>query len=225
MEIEIGRLKGLPASSSYSAITLAFANIIIMEWNEDVECYLDMVTEGGIPEKDRPRCCPHCGQSHQLLHRHGHFHRKVFTLEKEWTIPIFRFFCPIPECKRTVNLIPTFVKKHQQVALDIQEQVIQAHDNGVSLADVAEQTESLPGGGYSEKTLWRWKKGWKIQLSTYEDHVWEWILERIPHVGLPQSQVHSTWGWFCQVWQQIQQHVPSCKNIHFLHWLHRFSQA
>lgn len=33
MEIEIGRLKGLPASSSYSAITLAFANIIIMEWN------------------------------------------------------------------------------------------------------------------------------------------------------------------------------------------------
>lgn len=198
---------------------------MVMDWNQDVQCYLDMLLQGGIPERDRPEHCPHCGQSQQGLHRHGHYFRKVFTLEKEWNIPIFRFYCPNPQCKKTVSLIPTFVKKHQQVALNIQEQVVQAQDHGDSLANIAEGSGSFPGGPYSEKSLWRWTKGWKERLDRFEDKVWEWLLKRCPHLSLPEGSIHSNWEWFFKVWQQVQQHLPDCMNLHFLHWLHRFSQA
>jgi hypothetical protein len=225
VEIEIGRLEGLAASSSYSAITLAFAKIIVMDWNQDVQCYLDVVLHSGIPDKDRPKQCPHCGQSHQLLHQHGHFNRKVFTLENESIIPIYRFYCPLPQCKKTMSLIPTFVQKHQQVALDIQEQVIQAQDEGVTLLDLAKKTESVSGGAYSEKALWRWTTTWRNRLSRGESQIWEWMLRRLPHLVLPQGRVFSRWGWFIQGWKQVQEHLPEWRNFSFLHGLHCFLQA
>lgn len=196
-----------------------------MDWNQDVQSYLEMVLQGGIPEEDRPSCCPHCGQKEQVLHRHGKYPRKVFTLDKESVIPVFRFYCPLPQCRKTVNMIPDFVKKHQQVGLDIQEQVIQSHDEGQSLADLAEKTETLPGGAYSEKTLWRWTKNGKELLRKWESQVWEWILGRFPHIPLPQGQARSKWGWFFKVWEYIRHKLPDYTGIHFLHWLHRFSQA
>lgn len=196
-----------------------------MKWNQDVQSYLEMVLRGGIPEEDRPKQCPHCGQKDQLLHRHGKYMREVFTLEEECTIPIFRFYCPLPTCRKTICMIPTFIQKHQQVALDVQEQIIQSQDEGESLANLSKKTESLPGGAYSEKTLWRWTKGWKERLDEFEGEVWKWLLERCPHLSLPEGSIHSNWEWFSKVWKEIQQQLLEVKNMSFLHWFYRFSQA
>lgn len=213
----------MAASSSYFQI--AFANFMVMEWIQDVQSYLDLVLQGGIPEEDRPKQCPHCGQKDQLLHRHGTYPRKVFTLEKEWTIPVFRFYCPLPTCKKTVCIIPSFIQKHQQVALDIQEEIIQSQDEGESLAALSKKTGSLPGGSYSEKTLWRWTKGWKVRLDGFEGKVWEWILVRFPHLSLLEGQTFSKWKWFFKLWEQIQKRQTEFKNVPFLHWFHRFSRS
>ncbi|MNQ69210.1 hypothetical protein D3C85_837950 [compost metagenome] len=202
----------------------AFANIIVMDWNASVQSYLSIVVaNGGIPEQFRPRYCLNCGQKHQLLHRHGKYMRMVITLEVTYELPIYLFHCPLTECKSTFSLIPDFVEKHHQVALDLKEVVIRKHDQGTSLAQLASDSTSLPSGPYSEKTFWRWTSVWKERLEHTAAHIWSWILTLLPHMELwsEQARRRSLWGGFFELWGLAQHRLPQYNRTRFVHLLHR----
>lgn len=195
-----------------------------MDWNESVQCYLTLVVaNGGIPEQDRPRRCSHCGQEHRLLHRHGHFLRTVITMDDIREIPIYQFYCPLPECGGTISLIPDFVEKHHQVALDVKETVIRQHDQGASVAQLASHSDMLPCGPYSEKTLWRWTSIWKERLEETSPALWSWLLALLPHLELWQEQTRqrSLWGGFFEVWDTTRPQLRHVADIRLVHLLHR----
>jgi transposase-like protein len=193
-----------------------------MDWNENVKCYLETVALG-IPEADRPKRCLRCGQTHRMTHRHDHFTRTVFTLgyPDGIEIPIFRFYCPF--CKKTFSIIPTFVEKHHQTALDIKEEVIQCHEAGTGFPEVAKRTAMLPGGRYSAKTIWRWTKRWNERLTKLQPKIWNWLLSRFPHLHFPKGGDGSLWLILLKLWTQIQQEMIDWRRIRFLHFLNCLS--
>jgi hypothetical protein len=197
-----------------------------MDWNQCVQYYLTVILAlGGIPEEDRPKRCSNCGQEHRLLHRHGHFPRTVITLITSYVIPIYRFYCPL--CESASSVIPDFVEKHHQVDLEMKEQIIEQNENGTSLADLAEQSDVLPGGPYSEKTFWRWTVTWDKRLHQVQPRLWIWLLERLPHFHLWKGQARpgSDWGWFLKLWKHARLLLPTMNSIGFLHFLNRFSRS
>jgi hypothetical protein len=180
--------------SSYSM--LAFAVIIVMYSFTDVNTYLEQCSDG-IPEALRPKVCQHCSQSIRL-HRHGKFFRTLFTLQEEIRIPIFRFYCPL--CEGCCSFLPEFIEPHQQVALDVQEEVLIAQQTH-TLAALSELTLHFPGGHFSEKTLWRWTCKWNRRLDTVEPKLWEWLLQRVPHIELPSRM--KRWTVWRFLWHQV----------------------
>lgn len=198
--------------------------IIVMDWNTSVQRYLAIVVaNGGIPDEDRPRRCPSCGQEHQLLYRHGNYLRSVITMEDTFEVPIYLFYCPLPECKCTFGLIPDFVEKHHQIALDVKEEIISKQDQGMSLARLAEDSVTLPSGPYSEKTLWRWTCVWRERLEHTAYHLWSWILALLPHMELwsEQARRRSLWGGFFELWGLAKPQLRQYSDICFVHLLHR----
>ncbi|MFN7142110.1 MAG: DUF6431 domain-containing protein [Limisphaerales bacterium] len=163
----------------------------------DVNTYLLTCSEG-IPEALRPKNCQSC-LAQVRLHKHGKFFRLVFTLEAELRIPIYRFFCPL--CEHSCSFLPDFIEPHQQVALDVQEEIVESQQ-GESLSTVAALTEHLPGGFYSEKTLWRWVRKWNDRLHAIEPQLWEWVFRHDAHIQLPRHR-HGWTAWR-QIWRQLQ---------------------
>ena len=201
----------------------SFANNIIMDSFINVQHYLQIVVPHGIPEKDRPKICLVCGQYHVLIYRHGKFDRVVFVLDEPdgIEIPIFRFYCRL--CEHSFSIIPSFVEKHHQMALDIKEEVIKKHEEGVSLPEVAKTTIALPGGAFSEKTLWRWTRHWNDRLRKLEDEIWSWLISRLPYICLPTSVIKSLWLILFDLWPKVRQKLPDWRDIHLLHFLNRLT--
>jgi len=119
------------------------------------------------------------------------------------------------------------VEKHHQVDLEMKEQIIEQNESGTSLADLAEQSDVLPGGPYSEKTLWRWTVTWDKRLDPVQPRLWVWLLNHLPHFHLwkGQARPESDWGWFLKLWKQARLLSPTTNSICFLHFLNRFSRS
>jgi len=126
-----------------------------------------------------------------------------------------------------MSVIPDFVEKHHQVNLEMKEQILEKNDTGTSLAVLAEQSEVLPGGPYSEKTFWRWTVTWDDRLDQHQPGLWVWLLDRLPHVHLWKGQAcpQSDWGWFLKLWKQARLLLPATNSICFLHFLNRFARS
>lgn len=186
-------------------------------WQHDLDEYLNVVGTHGIPEQDRPERCPHCGQHHRLIHRHSHFTRAVYTDSQHVCIWIFRFRCP--ECRYAHSIIPAFLEPYQQKTLDVQEHLIEAVYSGATLEEVAEQTDALPGGSCSEKTIRRLVRGWEERLRQLESGLWAWLLARSPHLTLPRTG--SLWNNLRSCWESVMRHLPTEKPLRFLHGLNR----
>lgn len=120
-------------------------------WHQDVEHYLELVDTHGLPEEDRPRQCPKCRQCEHTPHRHSHYERMVVTHSYSKKICIFRFRCP--DCSYVHSVIPAFLEPYQQLSLDLQEDLVEAVQQGATVEAVAEMTQSLPCGGFDGHTI------------------------------------------------------------------------
>jgi hypothetical protein len=109
----------------------------------------------------------------------------------------------------------------------MKEQIIERNENGTSLAVLAEQSDVIPGGPYSEKTFWRWTVTWDNRLDQLQPRLWVWLLDRLPHFQLwkGQDRPGSDWGWFLKLWKQAQLLFSTTNSIGFLHFLNRFSRS
>lgn len=200
-----------------------------MEWNLSVKLYVQLVVNcSEIPEEDRPKDCPNCNQSHQLIYRHGQSPlRTLITLEETYMIPIFRFFCPVKGCRKAFSIIPDFVEKYHAFAIEVKEEIIHQNEEGVSFATMAgTSVDDLPAS-CSESTLWRWKCQWDERLHRCQPELWEWLLPRLPHFELPKGKdsPRSDWKWFFHLWKRLQEQLPAYKDLRFLHFLSRLSQS
>lgn len=186
-----------------------------MNWETCVKVYF-LLTMGGCPEEWRPTRCRPC-QAQGKFHRHGHFTRKLFTLEEVLTLVIFRFKCC--SCGRAFGLFPPFLVPRRGAALDVQEQVVRKLDEGQSLQSVTESLD-LPTEPYSEKTLWRWRKGWDRLRASLEPCFWTRVLAHFPHLRLPvgSEKPRTGWGWLFSVWEQIRHNLTTA-DVGCLQWL------
>lgn len=188
-------------------------------WHQDLEQYLKLVGKHGLPEEDRPKQCPKCCQCKRKPHRHSYYERTVITLASCKKICIFRFRCPDPDCGYVHSVIPAFLEPYMQMALDLQEELVQAAHQGVTVEEIAEMAQSLPCGGLDEHTIGNLIRGWNERLSQLGSGLWAWMLARSPHLTLPNSS--SIWHDLCSAWKTIRERIPDFRNIRFLHGLNR----
>jgi hypothetical protein len=149
----------------------------------------------------------------------------VITVSEQVTVWIFRFRCPHPDCRYVLSVIPFFLEPYLQPALELQEELMEAIQQGSTVEAVAETSQELPGGGFDERTLSRWMRSWNERLTQLQSGFWRWLLTRVPHLTLPPSTAlweSMRWGW-----QEIRKRVPALGQISFLHGLNRlhFSMA
>lgn len=186
-------------------------------WHQDVAHYMRIVGTHGLPEEDRPRHCPRCRQCEHAPHRHSRYERTAVTLALRVKICIFRFRCP--DCGYVHSVIPAFLEPYQQIALDLQEDLVDALQQGQTVEMVAEASESLPGGGLDEHTIASLVRAWNERLTQLESGLWAWLLARTPHLTLPRSS--SLWSALRSAWQTIAERIPAFQNVRFLHGLNR----
>lgn len=186
-------------------------------WHQDPEQYLELVGTHGLPEEDRPKQCPECRQCERMPHRHSHYKRTVITLTQSLSICIFRFRCP--DCGYVHSVIPTFLEPYQQIALDLQEDLVDAVLRGATIEAVAEITQSLPCGGFDEHTIARLVRAWNERLAQVESGLWSWLLARTPHLAFSRSP--SLWSALHSAWQEVRERISSFREIRFLHGLNR----
>lgn len=186
-------------------------------WHDDVNQYLLLVGTHGLPEEDRPQRCPIGCTCTRLPHRHSHYVRTVITPDGHIKICIFRFRCP--DCRYVHSVIPAFLEPYQALTLDLQEELVEAMEQGATVASLAESTESLPSGALDEQTLERLIHGWKKRLMQIQSGLWVWIFSRIPHTTLPRST--SLWDQLRSGCQTVRAKIPIFRDIRFLHGLNR----
>ncbi len=141
----------------------------------------------------------------------------VFTLSHSGTICIFRFRCA--DCGYVHSVIPAFLEPYQPIALDLQEDFVDAVEQGRTVEEVAEASESLPGGGFDEHTLASLVRAWNERLTQLESGLWTWLLARTPHLTL--SRCASLWSMLRSAWQVVREQIPAFRDIRFLHGLNR----
>ena len=209
----------LMARQPGSLSPLVFNKMIVIQAAMNVETYLELFKDG-CPDSLRPMVCLHC-QGQLMLHRHGHYERMVYFLDKQFLIVVYRFKCP--NCNHADGLLPSFVGKNQQAAWDIQETVLREQAAGASLADVAENLDDVPGGPYAEKTLWHWVSRWSKELPRWTPAVWAFVLERIPHAKIPvgAKKTRQEWAWLFDAWDQMRAKAPGLQGENLLQWLCR----
>lgn len=195
--------------------SLKNTEMILLETPLTVQSYLELFADG-CPENLRPVECPSC-KAMRKLHRHGHYKRMVFTLEEAYSIPIFRFKCPI--CGKTTSLLPPFIGEKEQTAWEVQEEVMRKQTKGQSLTQVAGELTAA-GGPYSEKSLWRWTTRWNRLLRDSGNIFWTQILRVLPHIQLPVGKMkpRTEWGWLFKIWDQVKAEFGDDK---LFNWLYR----
>ena len=176
---------------------LAFAIIIVMEWDTDVKAYLEMCKDG-LPEECRPKRCGAC-ESKRRPHRHGKFTRYLFTITEVISLTIFRFLCP--DCKTTSSVFPSFIQPHHQTGVEVKEEIIVANEEGISLSKLAERSRLYAGGVYSEKTLGRWRKDWNERRTAREQQLWEMLFRGGMDAPLPRERC-GPWKALQEAWRQ-----------------------
>lgn len=186
-------------------------------WHQDVTSYIELVGTHGLPEEDRPKQCPRCRQCEHTPHRHSHYERTVFTLSHSVKICIFRFRCP--DCGYVHSVIPAFLEPYQQIALDLQEDLVDAVQQGKTVEAVAEESESLPGGGFDERTIASLVRAWNERLTQLESGLWTRLLAWAPHLTFSRSP--SLWSTLRSAWQAVRERISAFRDIRFLHGLNR----
>jgi hypothetical protein len=186
-------------------------------WHQDLEHYIRLVGTHGIPEEDRPQECPKCRQRKRMPHRHSQFERSAYTPFQSARISIFRFRCPV--CGYVHSVIPIFLEPYQRMALDLQEELINSIENGTTLEAVAEETDTLPGGPCSEKTIGRLVRGCAERLIQLESGLWTWLIAHVPHLTLPRSL--SLWTALRSCWENVRGQLPGFGPIRFLTGVNR----
>ncbi|MFZ3131240.1 MAG: DUF6431 domain-containing protein [Desulfosporosinus sp.] len=159
---------------------LVYTDMILTEENWTVQSYIELFVDG-CSTYLRPTMCPHC-QAEVMLHKHGSFKRTVYPLLEAFIISIFRFKCN--KCGKSTSLLPDFVMEHHQVAWEVKEEVIHQQLAGVALVKIAEDLVTS-AGKFSEKTVWRWSKVIRDELSESSSELWQVILEKLPHIEIP----------------------------------------
>src|SRR5690606_20717167 len=148
IRVSKGRYRCPCCSSSLSVCSADQQQTSLPLWHQDLDHYLNLVGIQGLPEEDRPKQCPKCRQCEHLPHRHSHYKRLVITLTQNATIYIYRFRCP--DCGYVHSVIPAFLEPYMQMALDLQEDLVDAAQHGATVEEVAEMTQYLPCGGMDE---------------------------------------------------------------------------
>lgn len=152
----------------------------------------------GLPEKCRPKRCGAC-ESKRRPHRHGKFTRYLFTINEVISLTIFRFLCP--DCKTTSSVFPSFIQPHHQTGVEVKEEVIVASESGISLSKLAVLSLLYAGGGYSEKTLGRWRKDWDERRTLREQQLWEMLFRGGMDAPLPRER-RGPWKALQEAWRQ-----------------------
>ena len=155
-----------------------------------------------------------------MPHRHGKFMRVLFSLTGEIAIPIFRFLCT--QCNQTMSVIPSFVERHHQVAVEVKEELLLRREEGESLAEIASKSDVYPGGPFSEKTLWRWTVRWNERLKIHEEQVWSYLLQRCPTPSLPRER-KSPWQALFHGWERLKRLVE--QPVGLLQHLYRLAKS
>ncbi|WP_156807416.1 DUF6431 domain-containing protein [Effusibacillus pohliae] len=216
IRIRRGGYRHPPCSLPLSACSPT-AQQALPPWHSDLEAYLRLVGTHGLPEEDRPKRCPAGCPCERMPHRHSHYWRAVFTSSSCQRICIFRFRCP--GCGYVHSVIPAFLEPYQRLALDLQEDLVDAVQQGGTVEAVAEASQSLPGGGFGERTIASLVRAWNERLTQLESGLWTWLLARVPHLTLSRSP--SLWSTLQSAWQAVQERIPAFRNIRFLHGLNR----
>jgi hypothetical protein len=190
---------------------------VLPSWHHTLDEYLSEVGTHGIPDADRPGQCPNCLQHKHTPHRHSKFERSVFTLDEHVRICIFRFRCP--DCRYVHSVIPAFLEPYQRLSLDLQEELVDAVLQGVTLEAVSEASAMLPFGPYEEKTIRRLVRGWNDRLTQLESGLWVFLLARVPHLVLERSA--SLWHVLRSGWETLRRHLSGFADFRLLHGLNR----
>lgn len=141
----------------------------------------------------------------------------MITLSHSVKICIFRFRCP--DCGYVHSVIPHFLEPYMQMAFDLQEELIEAVEQGATVEDIAEMTQFLPCGGFDEHTIGCLVRAWNDRLAQLQTGLWEWLLVRVPHLALLRSS--SLWSMLRCAWQAVREQFPVFREIRFLHGLNR----
>lgn len=184
---------------------------------QDVQSYLEFCEQGDISTL-RPQTCCHCHVD-RPMNRHGSFKRSVWCNDGESIISAFRFQCPI--CLKTTSVLPSFIGRYERCTWDVQEDVLQAVDEGSSCEQSGEKI-SPPTGPLSSLTVWRWTKKWRIRMNDLEPQFWSYVIQRNPFLKIPRGRDRPTtqFALFRQTWSQM---TSTCMNVRLLHALFRIA--
>lgn len=185
----------------------------------DVQSYMQCCE---APDLDaiRPPECQHCC-GHTVLHSHGKYTRRVWSEEQEWRLPVFRFICAKPECKRTCSVLPSFVGRYERFSWDAQESVCTKVDEQHTLE---EGSIPAPVGPLSARTVWRWVKRWRTYMDELEERFWQFVISLHPAVYIPRGQARPArrLRYWQSIWAQL---TPKKVNVGLFHGLYHLRQS
>lgn len=185
----------------------------------DVQSYLKFCDNPNL-SRLRPDSCRNCGMEHPLS-SHGQYKRNVWYGNGQYRIPVFRFKCE--SCGKTIGALPSFVGRYQRCSWDMQEDVLLTHEDGATLEQAGDLVPT-PSGPISFRTVWRWKKDWKIRMELAEPTFWSCMVSAKPTLQWsqgtrPQSPI-KFWRW---VWHQASPMELAVGLFHGLIRLHQLS--
>lgn len=105
-------------------------------------------------------------------------------------LPVFRFRCP--SCGLAFSLLPSFSQPHHQAAVEVKEAIVAAYEEGEPIAKIADASRDYAGGGYSEKAIRRWRKGWQQLREAHEPALWAMLFHHGMDAPLPRER-QSPW--------------------------------
>ena len=110
------------------------------------------------PERYRPERCPNCGWA--KLWAHGCYTRKADRLPEGTgernPVPILRFRCSFPDCRRTCSCLPACIAPRRWYPWAAQQMALALVLTGASLHNVEEQFVSRWRRGPVRSTIRRW---------------------------------------------------------------------
>lgn len=124
---------------------------IVLPLAHSVQGYLRRYGQVG---PNLPLRCGHCHT--QPLHRHGCYWRAVVCRWRIYRIPIYRWKCP--NCRRTVSVLPDFLKPYARFLSFLREKAIWRRMAGWQWERIAQAVSSPAVSVVSVRTLLRWFK-------------------------------------------------------------------
>ncbi|WP_281884142.1 hypothetical protein [Paenibacillus sp. YYML68] len=99
--------------------------------------------------------------------------------------------------------MPSFVERYHQTAIDVKEAIVLAGEDGLSLSEIAAESQAYAGGPYAEKTLWRWRRCWEQRRIAQEARVWATLFHEGMDEALPRER-RSAWKALWAAWRQLE---------------------